>query len=156
AMRRMGEAVFVASPADDMTESCNSLRDELQAQGYVVLPEGRLDDLFSDRAIRKEIDPAVLAIHLFGRCYDNFAERQFRLAAQTGKKLLLWISGMPGDSIESRQRVLLDSIRNGDGITAPYSLLEEVPLRKMIAGIIHLLKPGPTVEAHGNGSGPSV
>jgi len=60
AMRRMGEAVFVASPAEDMSQASEDLRNELRAQGYVVRPEGPLDPLYSDKAVKQEIAPALL------------------------------------------------------------------------------------------------
>jgi hypothetical protein len=155
-MRRMGESVFVASPAEDVAESCESLRNELRAQGYVVRPEGPLDSLYSDKAIRKEIDPALLSIHLLGGRYDQFAERQIRLAADLGKKMVFWFPKGALATSDAEQRSLLESIRNAKGITSPYSLFEDVAVRNMIGEVLHTLKPDRTPEAHRNGDGPSV
>ena len=141
AMRRLGETVFVATPSEDTFDACEDLRNELRAQGYVVRPEGPLDKLYSDRAVKKEIEPALLSVHLLGNKYDEFAARQVRLAVELEKKVLFWLPRAAVESADPRQRDLLESIRNAEGITSPFELFEGVAVRNMIAEVLHALKP---------------
>src|SRR5262249_13038373 len=142
AMRRKGEVVFVATPAEDAFEAGNDLCNELRAQGYVVRPEAPLDGFaYSDKAVKAQIEPAVLSVHLFGNKYDEFAARQVRLAVELGKRVLFWVPRGALESADARQRELLESIRNAEGIKAPFELFEGVAARNMIAEVIHALKP---------------
>jgi len=155
AMRRKGEAVFVATPAEDAFEASNDLRNELMAQGYVVRPQGPLDRFYSDKAIKAEIEPALLSVHLLGNKYDEFAARQVKLAVELGKKVVFWL---PRDAIQSsdaQQRDLLDSLRNAVGINSPFEMLEGVATRNMITEVLQALKPklGQVTQA---GTGQSI
>lgn len=141
AMRRIGETVFVATPSEDTFAASEDLRNELQAQGYVVQPEGPLDKFYSDKAIKKEIEPALLSIHLLGNKYDEFAARQVQLAIELGKRALFWMPKGPYESADARQKQLLESISNAEGISSPFELFEGVAVRNMIAEVLHALKP---------------
>jgi len=136
AMRRVGEAVFVATPAEDMFDASEDLRNELRAQGYVLRPDGPLDKFYSDNAIKKEIEPALFSVHLLGNKHDPF-----QLAIQLGKRILVWLPKGAVESADVRQRQLLESIRNGKGISSPFELFEGVAVRNMIAEVLCALKP---------------
>jgi len=155
AMRRKGEVVFVASPAEDAFEAGNDLRNELMAQGYVVRPEGPLDRFYSDKAIKSEIEPALLSVHLLGNEYDEFAARQVKLAVELGKKVLFWLPRGAIQSSDARQRELLESIRNAVGITSPFEVFEGGATRNMITEVLHALKP-PLPLATPTATGPSI
>jgi len=156
AMRRMGEAVFVASAAEDVLEAREDLRSELRVQGYVVRPQGPLDSLYTDKAIKKEIDSVLLSVHLLGAQYNEFAARQIRLALDLGKKIIFWIPKGILSTPDSKQRQLLQSIRNAEGITSPFALCEGTSVRSMIAEVLHALKANPIVRPVKNGGGLSV
>jgi hypothetical protein len=156
AMRRTGEAVFVATPAEDTAEASEDLRNELRAQGYVVRPDGPLDKFYSDKAIKKEIEPALLSVHLLGPHHDEFAARQVRLAVDLGKRVLFWMPKGAIESADPRQRQLLESIRNASEITTPFELFEGTAVRKMIAEVLQSLKPQLARQAAGTGTGTNI
>jgi hypothetical protein len=141
AMRRKGEIIFVATPAEDAFDATNDLRNELAAQGYVVRPEGPLDKFYSDKAIKNEMQPALLSVHLLGSKYDEFAERQVRLALGLEKRLMFWLARGGIQSPDSRQRDLLESIRNAIGISSPFEVFEGVTIRNLITEVLYALKP---------------
>ena len=128
----------------------------MRAQGYVVLPEGPLDSLYSEKAIQKEIDPALLSVHLFGSKYDAFAERQVRLSMGTRKRLLLWIPKSALETAEPRQRELLESLRNAEGIEQSFSLIEDSAVRSMITEVMRALKPSQEKRRRRSGEPPEV
>ena len=156
AMRRTGEAVFVASPGPDMIKASEDLRNELGAQGYVVRPEGPMDRFFSDKAVKKEMDSALLSVHLLGSQHDEFAERQVRLAGDAGKRLLFWIPKSALESAEPRQRKLLEALRNAEGIPGLFALLEDPAVRNMIAEVMRALKPSSVHRDEKDGRAPSI
>jgi|SRR6516164_2971405 hypothetical protein len=141
AMRRKGEIVFVATPAEDALDATNDLRNELTAQGYVVRPEGPLDKFYSDKAIKSQLQPALLSVHLLGNKYDEFAERQVRLALELEKRLMFWLPRGGIQSPDTRQRDLLESIRNAVGISSPFEVFEGVTIRNLITEVLYALKP---------------
>jgi hypothetical protein len=156
AMRRMEESVFLASTAEDVEAPAEDLRNELQMQGYVLLPEGPVDDLFSDRAIKDEIDPALLSVHLVGAQYSKVAERQIRLALDLSKKLVFWIQKGSFETPDTQQKRLLEFISKADGFTSEFTLLQDTSVRDMIAEVLHLLKPDPEPYPVKKGTTPSI
>jgi hypothetical protein len=148
--------LFVASPAEDVFEPCEDLRNELLAQGYVVRPEAPLDGLYSDKAIKKEIDPALFSVHLLGAQHNDFAERQIRLAVDLGKKVVFWIQKRALDSSGAQQKRLLESIRNGEGITSPFARFLDTPVRNLISEVLHMLKPSTAAPVTNNSGERSV
>jgi hypothetical protein len=141
AMRRRGEVVFVATPTEGPIDASNDLRNELRAQGYVIRPEAPLDRFYSDKAIKDEIEPALLSVHLLGNQYDEFAARQMHLAKELGKRILFWLPRGATESADARQRELVESIRNAVGLSAPFQLFEGLAARSMITEVLHALKP---------------
>jgi len=156
AMRRLGEAVFIAAPADDICEARDDVRNELSAQGYVVRPEGPLDNLYSDKAVRNEIGPALLSIHLLGSKYDEFAVRQVRIAGDLGKKVVFWFSKGALQHADQLQRQFIESVRNAEAISCPFTLFEDIPVRNMITEVLHALKPHLASSAAPAKSDPAV
>jgi hypothetical protein len=156
AMRRLGEAVFIAAPAQDIFDPYENVRNELGAQGYVVLPEGPLDKFYSDKAVKREIEPALLSIHLLGSKYDEFAMRQLRIAGDLGKKLVVWFSKGALQNADEAQKKFVESVRTAEGLSFPFALFEDIPVRKMIAEVLHALKPHITKHIAQTGDGPSI
>ncbi|MGH9335951.1 MAG: hypothetical protein ACRD21_19625, partial [Vicinamibacteria bacterium] len=139
AMRRSCETVFVATPAEDVSRDGEALRNELEAQGYVVRPEGGLDQLFADEAIQKEVEPSQLSVHLLGPSYDPFAERQFRVSRAMEKRVVCWLAKDAENKAEPKQREFLGSLAgSGSNGTSGVTLLTG-PVRSMIADILQLL-----------------
>ncbi|MEZ5355373.1 MAG: toll/interleukin-1 receptor domain-containing protein [Bryobacteraceae bacterium] len=155
-MRRMGEAVFVATPSLELKDEEADLRNELRAQGYVVRPEAPLDELYSDKAIRDEIEPSELCVHLLGAVYDKFAERQLDLAIEYGKRILFWVSREAAATSDPLQKKLIERVRNAEGIAIPFTLLEHQPVRSMIGEVLGTLKPPSTATAPKPDGTPSV
>jgi hypothetical protein len=140
AMRRMGETVFVATPAEDVASAERALYDELAAQGYDVQPEGPLDELFSDEAVRKEIEPAKLSIHLLGAMYDRGAERLATLSRDLEKPQVFWLSRDAEKTASEKQRSLivwLSALGNG----GPSTTVLTGPPSRMIEDVKQILVP---------------
>jgi hypothetical protein len=140
-MRRQRERVFVASPAEDCQEWWESIREELLCQSYDVQPEGRRDQSFSEKYVRREMDGALLSVHLLGQKYDTFSEAQIRLAAELEQRLVFWLAAE--ETADEQQKRLLGLIRNGkrnDGRELPpgWALLVEKSPRKLIQEILML------------------
>jgi TIR domain len=161
-VRRQRERVFIASPSDDCLESWEALREELLCQSYDIQPEGRRDITFSDKFLRREIDGALLSVHLLGRSYDAFSEQQINLAVEMERKLVFWLAA--GEPIDEQQRKLLAQVRDGkcaSGASLPpgWTLLpDEKSPRKLIQEVLAMLKPQPAAPppiARRNGN-PSV
>lgn len=147
-MRRRRERVFVASPAEDCQEWWESIREELLCQSYDVQPEGRRDQSFSEKYVRREMDGALLSVHLLGQKYDAFSEAQIRLAAELEQRMVFWLAAE--ETEDEQQKRLLGLIRNGkrnDGRELPpgWALLVEKSPRKLIQEILAMLKPERTV-----------
>jgi hypothetical protein len=140
AMRRSRQAVFVATPSDDGVADSEALRAELQAQGFNVRPEAPLDASFADDFVRRELDAAVLAVFVITGRHDAFVERQLRLAAELGKRLVVWLhpSAAKPDVPQGR---LIDGMRSGDAIPGDATLLECRSSRDMIREVLDALKP---------------
>ena len=120
-MRRRLQMVFVASPADDVFDAWNRVRNQLNDDRYDVRPDGILNVGYDDKVILRDIENAVLTVHLLGPAYDAFAERQLRLAADAGRRQLIWFSKGTDrpDEVDPKQWKLLESIRRREGSATP-------------------------------------
>ncbi len=143
-MRRGLQMVFVASPADDVLDPWTAVRSQLRDDKYDVRPDGRLNAGYADKVILRDVDKAVLTVHLLGPSYDAFAERQMKLASDAGKRQLIWFAkGTDQEAqVEPRQWKLLDSIRKRDGLAANFDWLSGT-VREMIAVLQGTLRPKP-------------
>jgi hypothetical protein len=139
-MRRSRQAVFVATPADDGVADTDALRAELQAQGFNVRPEAPLDASFADDFVRRELDGAVLAVFVITGRHDAFVERQLRLAAELGKRLVVWLHPSAAKPDDPQGR-LIEGLRSGDAIPADATMLEGGSGRDMIREVLDALKP---------------
>ncbi len=143
-MRRGLQMVFVASPADDVLDPWAAVRTQLRDDKYDVRPDGRLSAGFGDSIILRDIDKAVLTVHLLGPSYDPFAERQMKLAADEGKRQLIWCAkGTDQEAlVDPRQWKLLESIRKRDGLATNLDWLSG-SVREMITVLQLTLRPKP-------------
>jgi hypothetical protein len=156
-MRRGREAVFIASSTDDTLQAAGELRRELRAQAYNVRPEGPLDEGYSDELIEKEMQPAVLSVHLLGATYDPFAEHLIDLAAKLGKRLVFWPALEAEESPDARQRKLIEQIRQGHKQAGEWALMRNRSSRAVIQDILGMLRPKPAAApANSNGQAPRV
>lgn len=146
AMRRSRQAVFVATPTDEGLADAEALRAELQAQGFNVRPEAPLDASFADDFVKRELDVGVLSVFIITGRYDAFIERQLRLAAEMGKRLLVWLHPSTAKPDASQEK-LIAGLRSGDEIPADATLLERVSGRDMIREVLEALKPAPAAAA---------
>ena len=141
-MRRRLQMVFVASPADDVLDAWNRVRNQLNDDRYDVRPDGLLNVGYEDKVILRDIENAVLTVHLLGPAYDAFAERQLRLAADAERRQLIWFSKGTerADQVDPKQWKLLESIRRKEGLG---NSLESFPgtVQEMIAQIQGALRP---------------
>jgi hypothetical protein len=140
-MRRQRERVFVASPADDCYAESEELKSELRELRYDVRPDGTLDSSYSDTLIKREMEEALLTVHLLGGAYDPFVEHQIRLAAAAAKRMLFWLSRDALETAVEDQRKLVDSVRRGEDLPANFDLLEASSARGMIEHALEILKP---------------
>jgi hypothetical protein len=90
AMRRKSAGIFVATANEGVQAAEQALRKELAAQKYDVRPDGPIDSGYTDKAIRDQLEPALLSVHLLGREVDTTSVRQLKLAHALGKRLVVW------------------------------------------------------------------
>jgi hypothetical protein len=140
-MRRSREAVFIASVTDDCLKARNGLRDELRALGYDVRPDGPIDEGFSDELVRKEIEPAILSVHVLGGAYDPFVEHQIELAVELDKRLVFWFTRDAETSPDSRQQTLMETIRKELETHPSWDLLNSRSPRAVIQVLLGMLRP---------------
>jgi hypothetical protein len=156
-MRRGQEAVFIARSAEDTFDASRRLQRELQAQGYNVRPEGPLDEGYSDELIEKQMQPAVLNVHVLGAAYDPFAERLIDLAVKLEKRLVFWLTPEAGLSQDDQQQKLIEQIRLEQKQRAQWDLLPDRSLQAVIQHILEMLRPKPAAApANTNGHSPRV
>jgi hypothetical protein len=112
-MRRRLHKVYVASPADDVVDAWQRVRAQLGDDQYDVRPEGRLNAGYDDKVLLRDIESAVLTVHLLGPAYDAFSARQLLLAAEARRRRLIWFARGTDtpETVDSRQWRLLQSIR---------------------------------------------
>ena len=164
-LRRERERIFVASPAEDCYSTWKRLCGELSARGYDVQPEGPRDDGFGDELILPEVENALLSVHLLGSVYDPFAQRQIRLAADLGRKLVFWLNSELEGPPEENQVRLIETVRNGKRPDRPaaelprgWALLENLTSQRLIDEVAAFLKPKgeATVQPLLDGGAPRV
>lgn len=149
-MRRERERVFVASPVEECQKVWKELREELHAKGYDVQPEGLRDAGFGDELIHSELEDALLSVHLLGRVYDPFVQRQVQMAADLEQKLIFWLESGAEATVEPEQARLLATLRNGQrpdrpGIALPHGweFLPPLTPRGLMEAVMEALKPKP-------------
>ena len=93
-MRNQKQGIYIAEPPPvELDTDWRKLRVELEAKGYRVLPELRLDPIaFDDEAIRMAVEPAALSVHLFGARWDEFAAAQAQVARTLNKPVVIWVA----------------------------------------------------------------
>jgi hypothetical protein len=129
--------VYLAETTADVREQRESLRRDLQQQGFRVLPDAPIphDQAEALPAILSSLAQARMSIHLFGRNYGvvpegathSIAELQYELATERAGQgrfsRLLWIP--PGLQIDdARQKALLDAVRVDPRIGTDADMLE--------------------------------
>lgn len=130
-------AVFLADTTSDLREQRETIRRDLQQQGYTVLPASPLPYVASEfrAAVRADLSKAQMSLHLLGRTYslvpeggsESIAEIQNELAkeraSEGGFSRLLWIPhGL--EVQDERQIRVLDRIRADPGMEEGSDLLE--------------------------------
>jgi hypothetical protein len=153
-MRRGLQMVFVAAPAEDVTDAWERVRRQLLDDRYDVRPVGALNAGYDDKVILRDVEKAVLTVHLLGPAYDAFAERQLRLAAEAGRRQLIWFGKgtEKEDGVDPKQWKLLESIRKKEGLQ---SGLDWFPgtVQEMIGQVQTALRPRkPEVADSGTGT----
>jgi hypothetical protein len=129
--------VFLADTTSDLREQRETIRRDLQQQGYTVLPASPLPYVASEfrAAVRADLSKAQLSLHLLGRTYslvpegasESIVEIQNELAIERATEgsfsRLLWIP--QGLTIEDgRQIQVLDRIRADPRMEEGSDLLE--------------------------------
>jgi TIR domain-containing protein len=156
-MRRRLQKVFVAAPAEDVSDAWNRVRKQLLDDRYDVRPDGVLNAGYDDKVILREVENAVLTVHLLGAAYDAFAERQFRLAAEAGRRQLIWFSKGTEreDQVDAKQWRLLESIRKKEGLQTGFDWFLGT-IQEMIAQVQVALRPKKAEAAAEPGAGTRV
>ena len=132
-----GGTVFLAETTSDLREERETIRRDLQQQGYTVLPAAPLPYVADEfrAAVRADLSTCSLSLHLLGRNYSlvpegadtSLVEIQNELAieraSEGGFARLLWIpAGL--DVHDERQARVLDRIRSDPRMEAGSDLLE--------------------------------
>jgi hypothetical protein len=155
-MRRSLQMVYVASPADDVVDAWNRVRTQLADDRYDVRPDGRLNAGFDDKIILRDMEKAVLTVHLLGSAYDAFAERQIALASEAGRRQLIWFAKGTDqeDQVDPQQWKLLESIRKKEGQPS----MDWFPgtVQEMITQVQSALRPRSTPALPDAGGSPRV
>ncbi len=156
-MRRRLQMVFVASPADDVVDAWTRVRAQLFDDRFNVRPEGRINSGYEDRVLLRDIENAVLTVHLLGPSYDAFAERQLRLAADAGRRLMIWFAkGTENqDQVDPKQWSLLESIRKREGLSGALDWFPGT-VQDMIGQIQSALRPKPVAAVSGESGSPRI
>src|SRR5262249_6114613 len=135
-MRRQLQMVFVASPADDVGDAWDRVRQQLRADRFDVRPDGRLGAGLEDRVILRDIVKAFVAVHLPAPAYAPFAERPLQSAADAGRRQLVWFAKGTEreDQVDPKQWKVLESVRKHQ---APAGTLDWFPgtVQEMIAQV---------------------
>ena len=129
--------VFLADTTSDLREQRETIRRDLQQQGYAVLPASPLPYVASEfrAAVRADLSKAQMSLHLLGRTYslvpeggtESIVEIQNELAkeraAEGGFARLLWIpQGL--EVQDARQIQVLERIRADPRMEEGSDLLE--------------------------------
>jgi hypothetical protein len=85
------EGVYLAPGHFEMNDGREELKRELKAFGFRVNPDAWLDESFPTDAIREAMEPASMAVFLFGADYDRFTGTQVEIAQELGKPVLFWV-----------------------------------------------------------------
>jgi hypothetical protein len=151
-MRRRLQMVFIATPAADTLDAANRVRKQLLDDRYDVRPDCVLNAGYDDKVILRDVENAVLTVHLLGPSYDAFAERQLRLAADAGRRQLIWFAAGTGleDDVDPKQWKLLESIRKKDGAQTGLDWFPGT-IQEMIAQVQTALRPRKTEVADTGG-----
>lgn len=156
-MRRQLQMVYVASPADDVVPAWERVRAQLRDDRYDVRPDGRLNAGYDDKVLLRDIEGAVLTVHLLGPGYDAFAERQLNLASEAGRRQLVWFATGTSqeDQVHPKQWKLLESIRKKED---PKGVLDWFPgtVQEMIGQVQAALRPKLAATAEVQGANPRV
>jgi len=67
----------------------DELREYMHSEGYAILPKGILPVRVPDGRIREWLEGALLSMHLADIQNDPLAQRQFEIAAQTGRPVVI-------------------------------------------------------------------
>ena len=156
-MRRRLQMVFVASPADDVLDAWNRVRAQLKDDRYDVRPDGLLNSGFDDKVILRDIENAIVTVHLLGPRYDAFAERQLRLAADAGRRQLIWFAKgtETQDRVDPKQWKLLESIRKKEGLNTAIDWFPGT-VQEIIGQIQTALRPKPADPLLGASTGTRI
>jgi hypothetical protein len=162
--------VYLAETTSDVREQRESLRRDLQQQGYRVLPDRPIPHETTEAiaAIREDLAQARMAVHLLGRHYGvvpeggthSIAEMQYELATERAGQgrfsRLLWIpQGLQVD--DARQKALLDAVRLDPRIGSDADMLE-TPFEDLRTALMDWLArdAAPPTSAAAAGSAPQV
>jgi hypothetical protein len=81
--------IYLAWPAErELKEERTRLHSEIEGRGLRVYP-GAIAEFESDIRFRDALQESAASVHFLGLEKDDFADRQFRLAAQVAKPLIL-------------------------------------------------------------------
>lgn len=129
--------VFLAETTSDLREQRETIRRDLQQQGYIVLPAAPLPPVGADllAAVRAGLSASQMSLHLLGRTYSvvpegasaSLLEVQTALAkeraSEGGFSRLMWIPhGL--DVQDERQRQVLERMRSDPQMEEGADLLE--------------------------------
>lgn len=146
-MRRQRERVYVAAAPDRMHD-WDALRAELLKQGYDVQPDGPRDSGYADVILSKEMDAAVLSVHLLGPAHDPFSLRLAGLAADRGLRMLFSVP-KEGAAPSATQKAVFDALGEGrlpGGTELPKGFLHFAGEgQRMIQEVVAALSPKPFV-----------
>ncbi len=72
----VGPTVYLAETTSDRAEYRDSIQNELRSRGFRVLPDEELPETATEyrEAVKKNLDQAVLAVHLIGNRYGSILE----------------------------------------------------------------------------------
>jgi hypothetical protein len=163
--------IYLAETTSDVREQRESLRRDLQQQGYRVLPDRPIPHEHQEAIamIREDLAQARMAVHLLGRHYGvvpeggthSIAELQYELATERAGEVrlsrLLWIpQALQVD--DPRQKALLDTVRVDPRLGSDADMLETPfeDLRTAVTDWLTRDAAPPAAAAPAPGSAPQV
>jgi hypothetical protein len=117
----------------------DELKECLHAKGYAILPKGILPLRVPDGRIRESLEDARLSVHLEGVADDRLAQRQWEIARQTGRPVVILSAPPAQDQLPAIVAGIQNRIESNRN-PAVYLIYDYYSDRSRIAGFPELIR----------------
>jgi hypothetical protein len=157
-MRNSKQALFLAPPPEDLEDQHATLKKQFLDWSFNVRPEGIMRAGFVDRRIREEMERSEMSVFLLGGRHDEEVIRQFRIARELGRRVILWIHAGLANSADPAQKAFVEEVRTMPDLPAGSHILGGASIQEVINALKELLRPsrGATPPASADGDARKV